>query len=351
MPRDHFVAQTYLRSFGDPTRDGQLHAYRKDGGTPFPVGPHNICKEWDGDLNPKFLSNPNLLGEFRALFEGHWSPAVEELSARKDSWNTKLAIAGYAASMLTTTPAWRRVMVDMTSRQIESRLRFQKAMKDKHGGFEELPDEAIEALKAGRIKLQTNEDYVKAVVTRDMIDYLIEIINQDWIILHNKTDTRFLTSDNPVAIREVGDLEPNMRVLPITPRLCLAFMVTRRMRPPDDREAVNTIMQTPPKGRVSHIDATPAQVRDINCDVVKCAEQFVFSSQSLPSLVSLVTKYARFRVCVDYLEVPSQHEDALHQSVICRVRDKDVPLPPSREMIERIKAYSARTDRGSGSGA
>ena len=29
MANDHFVAQTYLKHFGDPSKGGMLHAYRK----------------------------------------------------------------------------------------------------------------------------------------------------------------------------------------------------------------------------------------------------------------------------------------------------------------------------------
>jgi hypothetical protein len=71
MAKDHFVAQTYLRHFGDPSRKGMLHAYRKSDGKYFPCNTKDVCHEWDGDLNP-LLVQSNMLGQFRKLFEPRW---------------------------------------------------------------------------------------------------------------------------------------------------------------------------------------------------------------------------------------------------------------------------------------
>src|SRR4051812_16924823 len=79
MSRDHFVAQTYLRHFGDPNAGGTLHAYRKTDGREFPCWPKDVCTEWDGDLNDAFPENPGVLGDFRKIFEPYWNPAVQTI--------------------------------------------------------------------------------------------------------------------------------------------------------------------------------------------------------------------------------------------------------------------------------
>ena len=68
MSNDHFVAQTYLKHFGDASRGDIMYAYRKSNGDEFPCHPSAVCHEWDGDLNP-LLVPPQLLGYYRKLFE------------------------------------------------------------------------------------------------------------------------------------------------------------------------------------------------------------------------------------------------------------------------------------------
>ena len=68
MANDHFIAQTYLRNFGDGSNGGMLHGYRKSDGTQFPCWPKDVCREWDGDLNPSWLTGrEHLLGQFRKM--------------------------------------------------------------------------------------------------------------------------------------------------------------------------------------------------------------------------------------------------------------------------------------------
>ena len=93
MAKDHFVARTYLQRFCGP--DGMLYAYRKTDLNQFPTRPADICREIDGDVIPDFLSNPTILGDFRAIFEPQWNPAIDELLTGKYSDAGKMTIAGY----------------------------------------------------------------------------------------------------------------------------------------------------------------------------------------------------------------------------------------------------------------
>ncbi len=68
MAQDHFVAQTYLRQWADPS-SGMLRGYGKRTGREFPCAPKDVCREWDWDVNPYFKDNPRLLGDYRKIFE------------------------------------------------------------------------------------------------------------------------------------------------------------------------------------------------------------------------------------------------------------------------------------------
>jgi hypothetical protein len=108
MPRDHYIAETYLKHFLG--NDGFLHVYRKSDGKYFPARPRAICHEWDGDIIQDFLANPKMLGDYRRLFEAAWNPAVTQLATGRVSRENKLAIAGYLANLLVCTPHARRLV-------------------------------------------------------------------------------------------------------------------------------------------------------------------------------------------------------------------------------------------------
>ena len=106
MANDHFVARTYLKNFGDAENGGQLYGYSKTYGKQFPCWPRDVCREWDGDLNPSWLGScPNLLGEFRKIFEPLWGTSVQTLLLGSCPQEHRLAIAGYVANLMTCTPA------------------------------------------------------------------------------------------------------------------------------------------------------------------------------------------------------------------------------------------------------
>src|SRR5947209_5255803 len=121
MSNDHFVAQTYLKHFGDVGTGGMLHAYRKKDGKEFACWPKDVCHEWDGDLN-RLLRDPELLGDFRKMIEPWWNPSVETVLQGEMTYHDKFVISGYMANLLTCTPAWRRVGVTMTQQYTISRL-------------------------------------------------------------------------------------------------------------------------------------------------------------------------------------------------------------------------------------
>src|SRR5712691_5059030 len=106
MPRDHFVAQTYLRHFAD---SDAMHVYCKTDGRYRRRGPKSVCHEWDGDLIRDFVKNEKMLGAYRAMFEPRWNDAITDLENGICDAAVKMAIAGYWANLLVCTPAWTRV--------------------------------------------------------------------------------------------------------------------------------------------------------------------------------------------------------------------------------------------------
>jgi hypothetical protein len=290
MAQDHFVARTYLKGFGDDADGGRLHAYRKSDGAQFRCWPKDVCREWDGDLNPAWLAGrEDLLGQFRKIFEPLWTTAVETLLLGSCSPSHKFAIAGYVANLMTCTPGWRRVGVQLYDDHAVAYLSFAKRMQEKHRGDPTLPVEGVAMLERGEIGLTHDPDYVKAVITRQLMDSAWMIYHQDWTVIANSTPYPFLTSDNPVAIEEAADFrQPPARFVAVTPNIGLLMRATRTKLP-----SMN--LDLAPQGKVSRHTANAAAAKHLNKLVARCAEDLVLSSTTSGVIATLVRNAAKFR--------------------------------------------------------
>ena len=326
MAKDHYIAQTYLKHFGDANLGGMLHAYRKSGvPTYFRCWPQDVCHEWDGDLNPGFLSHrPELLGDFRRMCEPNWNQSIESLLlGKKIPDHDRFAISAYFANLMTCTPAWRRVGVAIYNRQLAGDMSFNKKMHEKHGHMPDLPVEAIEMMERGEITIHTDPDYIKAVVTRGLLEHACMMYNQNWTVLNNDTDQPFITSDNPVAILYSGNVgEPVTRFLPVTPRICLSVTY--------DISRINLIntqdhsfdFLKPSLGNTTYAKVNPTGARYVNRLVAMCAEDMAFSSAALSGMEGLVKRYAKYGIDADYVELPTGEADSIYQGSIIVVHER-----------------------------
>jgi Protein of unknown function (DUF4238) len=306
MTEDHYVARTYLKHFGDPMLQGRLHGYHKPSGNHFTCWPKDVCREWDGDINPS-LKNPGLLGDYRDLFEPHWNLSIAQIESgslrKEDRW----AIAGYMANLMTCVPAWVRVnqhsIVDMKGTLVRESLRA-----DMIQGVElsEVQQKLLAFLESGsRIPVDPHE--AKAHAIQDLADHAWRAYNADWIVLHNDSQQPFITSDNPLAFSWSGRVgEPVRRYLPVNPAFCIG--VTFDPARHDDRKLTVQLLEQDLKaasrGVVRPMSARPIEVREINKLIVQCAEGQIFSSKAFDQLPHLIRKYGRYRLESEGFEGP-----------------------------------------------
>jgi hypothetical protein len=231
MPRDHYVAQTYLRHFADP--DGMLHVYRKAEGKYWRCSPKDVCHEWDGDIIRDIVKNEKMLGAYRAIFEPRWNDAITDLKKSICGAAVKMAIAGYRANLLVSTPAWTRRGIKMHGYNALHRLRAEDILRTEAGKPDTKIKEMLAAFDSGRYRIETKSDAVRAIAAKALMNFAWALYNGHWTNIRNDTGTGFLTSDNPVAFNDPGPWRPTRkpglpRYLPLTPCLCLyGFMNPR----------------------------------------------------------------------------------------------------------------------------
>jgi hypothetical protein len=200
-----------------------------------------------GDVN-RLLAHPELLGDLRRMTEPYWNASVKSLLGQEITYHDKWVVATYMANLMTCTPGWRRVGVSHHNQHYGARLALAKEEKKRRGRPPDMLEEGIDMLERGELAIDTDPDYIKALVTRSLVEYALYIYNQDWTVLRNHSAQPFITSDNPVALAYSGAAdEPVRRFLPVTPRLCLEIRFGPHANPVGE--------QLPPKGTGGNLAA------------------------------------------------------------------------------------------------
>jgi hypothetical protein len=307
MPQDHYVAQTYLKAFADPVtvkdpkKGGKIHAYSKRDLKHFTPLSIAICKTLDWDLNPKYLSPPDLLGQWLKIFEPHWAGAVGRLERDHHlSPADKCVISGYWAYLSTCTPTWQRVTARIQQSDLDG-VQLQKFIAHVEAHPEQYPkaEAYLPLVKDGSLVAEIDKDYPKAIVTKQLAEHQRLLYHQEWNIIQNGTDELFLTSDNPSCFDYLyGTQFHPARYLPLTPRLALWANIEMGEVPPIDG---NTLPARKSAGR----KATVKFVRDMNVLVIQSAENLILSSQHKAYIPDCVKKYRDWRVFkADPIRIP-----------------------------------------------
>jgi hypothetical protein len=316
MSKDHYVARTYLRHFADS--DGKLHVYWKGDGKYRARSPKSVCHEWDGDLIRDFVKDEEMLGKYRAIFEPRWNDAITDLGNGICDAAVKMAIAGYWANLLVCTPAWTRLGVKMLDYNTVHHLRVQDALRTRAGK----PDAKIKAilavLDAGRIRIETEPDAVRAMAATKLMKFAWGLYNANWTVIRNRTGTGFISSDNPVAFDDPGPWrggQPGLpRYLTLSPTLCIYGAMDPR-EPRDEPDFTR-----PPSGEIQWGSVPLEGVERVNRAVAQCAEEIVVSSRKSTAVEALVAECARHRVDMEFFEI--QQPDGFILGNHTRVREQ-----------------------------
>jgi hypothetical protein len=291
--KDHYVSQTYLRLFIGP--NGDLVPYYKNARIIVgkPKSPKSICFETEGDTNTYF-EDPRILDRFLPAFENPWENNIAKLERRILDANTKYELAGYIAFLRSCTPTAKRFNQQSIAGDIEPL--FYKIGLSTLDNADYLSDDdkltLRNAIQKKEIEIKIDREFAHAQGIRALEGMINTYYCSCWLVLINRTDISFITSDNPAILyyqnmqQQIAQtyvpLKPSIALL-ITPDLDMAragLEDVKRYSNSEDRFGI----------------IKKSYVEKFNEEVVKSAERIVLHQRKEDWLEQLVRKYNKWRV-------------------------------------------------------
>lgn len=216
---EHYVPQFYLRNFSIKNNGKNVFCFDKTNLKKFISSIENIaCEKYFYDFPIGDKTVEEKLADVEAIF----SSAYEKLVANKDlnklNWAERVSIAYFFAIQEMRTREMREILKDITKSLIK--------LLSRHKVSRELEKE-LERIKAA--------DYPKEFQIRMFAhakEFVDAILSMKWILIVNKTDMLYWTSDQPISrfnphkdpLGNLGYLSEGVQIFfPLNPRLSLCL--------------------------------------------------------------------------------------------------------------------------------
>jgi hypothetical protein len=288
MAKDHYVAQTYLKSFSIANKEGFVNVVRKNNLqrlNEIPV--KSICYKIDWNSNEYFSENPRLVEDFLKQFEPKWNDCVQRVS--DDTYNTitKYLISGYLAYLRACTPTAMRLGASGLSNILQDL--YEEIEAKEFANPDSKYRDVIETIrKHGGTKVSIKEAFPKAMGINALMGIQKIFATSPWIVFKNETPVQFLTSDNPVCLQYWNAGRCDM-YCPITPSLAII---------------IHPLHDTEPREADSVGSLKPKSVEMFNQLMIQSAEdKVIFKEYS--GIDKLVKEHQDWRVELQTLKIPT----------------------------------------------
>jgi hypothetical protein len=290
MALDHYVSQVHLRNFYSPALGERLHAVRKSDGKAFTPNAESVCRIEEGSTN-SYLSHDRAIEDFLKTVEPKYNAAVKRLAAGDIDPDSVTVIAGFAAYVMTCSPAAIRIQSSPMKTALENAARALDA-----AGVLPAPPAVLggaslsDLLQRGKVEVDVDPKYPQAVGIANILKLTWMLGNSHWDILKNPfEDSPFFTSDFPAAIDESDDPHGLHRIVPLTPTLAIRIRPTIAVR----RRQFDLPFDA---SRYRVYEIGREELLAINQLLVQCAEDLVFYRDDHPWVKPLISQYASYRI-------------------------------------------------------
>jgi hypothetical protein len=290
MPLDHYISQVHLKKFNSPALGDRMHAVRKSDLKAFTPNSRVVCVVNDGSTNA-YLLEDRAIENFLETIEPKYNSALEKLADQKIDQECIYTIAGFVAYVISCSPAGMRIH----SEPLKSTVETTAAMMDAAGLLPPPPPELAgvsltQLLQQGAVQVKIDTKYPQAMGISSILERTATFGNFRWeILLNDFGDSPFFTSDFPAAIEKTGDPRILNRIVPLAPNLALRIRPNLSLeRGQADFSFRNFGFRT---RRVSR-----QEVMNLNCLIVRCAEDMVFYRDDHPWILPFIAKNRHYRI-------------------------------------------------------
>jgi hypothetical protein len=163
MALDHYVSQVHLKNFYSPALSGMMYAIRKSDLKRFQTKSQDVCRIEEGSTNA-YLTEDRAIEEFLKGVEPGYNASLAKLRENKIDQECISCIAGFAAYIVTCSPAAMRI----ESGPMKAALESAATVLDEQGIMPKSPkalgEKSItELLADGTVKVTVDPKYPQAV--------------------------------------------------------------------------------------------------------------------------------------------------------------------------------------------
>lgn len=265
-----------------------MYGFQKHSMKWFPCRSEDVCR-LENYNSIKFLAEQRIVENFLKVYEPRYNEALQLLREGKLDQDVILTFAGFTSYVLACAPAavratkaWLVEQIKLTARVMEEAGKLPPPPKALGG------ETLFELLENGKVLINVDEDYPKALAASGLIDFVGKFGNFYWdVILNDYSDSPFFTSDFPTAIEPSPDIRVMNRVVPLAPDVAI------RIRPHFEEIEKTTALKFR-KMRFRTLRPSRNEIVDINRTIVRCAEKLVFSSSNAGWVEPFIRKNADY---------------------------------------------------------
>ncbi len=305
MAKDHYVAQTYLKHFIDPNLKTLLHVPRKGDLKYFTPRTEDICREEGWNTNPYF-ENQRAVEDYLRVVEPKWNRGAGDINELLKYEEVKYFMAGYIAVMAGCSPTSVRTssesMSDVVAASATIMARQIQAHPERFPGVTPLPQETVDRVLEAGIVANVDPKHSHARMIQLLVDLQWHFYKSPWLVLNNRTDSPFLTSDFPVGFYyPKPHSQLPYRYVPISPRSAILIKLSLD---DDDRHHPREDITQYPSTTVDIADVKHDFVRLLNVLTVRGAESLVISNRGADWIANLVKKNKDWRMDSGVQRIP-----------------------------------------------
>jgi hypothetical protein len=250
----------------------------------------SVCRIPDGNTND-YLTKSRAIEDFLKKVEPKYNQSVAMITGGNIDQETIFVLAGFISYVITCSPGGMRIHSEPFCKMVTETVR----QLDKRGNLRTPPTELggetlTDLLDSNRVQIEVDPRYPQAVGITSINELTNAFGNFTWeILVNDRKDIPFFTSDFPVAIEHTTDPRVINRLVPLSPTLAV------RILPDFSYNGVSKDFSFPRFRRVLRRPPR-AEVARINRLLVQCAESLVFFRDNHKWVEPFVRTNAGYRI-------------------------------------------------------